>query len=328
MKNRSRSSTPTRPVLIPRSANTRAMARYGLSSSSHVRMSLPKRMSSRARSSSNLGQTQAISPLAGRIQTKVRSLSHQLTPAKYSRLVPPSTRIASRPFSAMSRRARSWRAARSSSVMRAIPEIIGLSRAIGESVLAADAACPAAETAIVAPAAPTVIFIKLRRSMGSVSFLAADCNQAARQKQSGYLSPSLRRRADCGISYLFPSPRKEQHAPPHPPRLHPGPRRRRRDLERRRRRRPDLRRPQLPDRPRLRPAHRERPAHHQGRPHRGPWLRGQDHDPGRRRNHRRRRSCRLPGSRPGPYELLPAASPGRSRSLRAGRAADDAPSRG
>ncbi len=58
------------------------MRSYGLSCSSHARTSAPIVISSRARSSSNFGQTYATSPRAGMIATNVRSLAHQLTPVK------------------------------------------------------------------------------------------------------------------------------------------------------------------------------------------------------------------------------------------------------
>ncbi|HEX9892996.1 MAG TPA: hypothetical protein VGA78_03685 [Gemmatimonadales bacterium] len=52
----------------------------GLSSSSQARMSVPKRISSGARASSNAGQTQATSPSAGSTMTNVCSEGHHRTP--------------------------------------------------------------------------------------------------------------------------------------------------------------------------------------------------------------------------------------------------------
>jgi hypothetical protein len=55
---------------------------YGLASSSHVRMSSENFVTSRARCSSNFGQTHAISPFAGSTIANRRSLVPQRVPAK------------------------------------------------------------------------------------------------------------------------------------------------------------------------------------------------------------------------------------------------------
>ena len=78
-KNRTSSSRPTLLLAAPRSFRTPAIRANGLSSSCQTRMSSPKRISSRARASSNAGQIQAGAPVAGMTMANARSDGCQST---------------------------------------------------------------------------------------------------------------------------------------------------------------------------------------------------------------------------------------------------------